>query len=253
MSTKEYRKNHTIAWNHFVEIGLIPENDQHNYVLHHIDVDLKYNDPERYDEWRIEDLIPMTKSEHSTFHNKGKTVIFTEKHKRHISENHADVSGENNPMYGKNIKDFMSEDAYAEWKRKISEANKGNTHALGKHWKLSEETKKKMRKPKSELHKQHLRENNASHRQEVRDKIAKSHIGIKPDKNTRKKLSQARKRNALKNFLNSREYAEKETILKLYKSGLSVRQIQFRYDKPTYVRKIINDIYCKLQGDPSNT
>ena len=51
----------------------------------------------------------------------------------------------------------------------------------------------------------------------------------------------------------SREYAEKETILKLYKSGLSVRQIQFRYDKPTYVRKIINDIYCKLRGDPSNT
>lgn len=181
MSTKEYRKNHTIAWNHFVEIGLIPENDQHSYVLHHIDVNLRHNDPKRYDEWRIEDLIPMTKSDHSSF------------------------------------------------------------HALGKHWKLSEETKEKMRKPKSELHKQHISENNAAHRQEVRDKIAKSHIGIKPDEKTREKLSQARKRNALKNFLNSREYAERETILKLYESGLSIRQIQFRYDKPTYVGRIIKD------------
>ena len=241
MSTKEYRKNHTIAWNYFVKIGLIPENDQHKYVLHHKDPSLKTEDPERYDEWRIEDLIPMTKSDHSSFHNKGKTVIFTEEHKQHISENHADVSGENNPMYGKNIKDFMSEESYSEWKRKMSENNKGNKHALGKHWKLSEETKAKMRKPKSELHKQHLRENNASHRQEVRDKIAKSHLGIKPDEMTRKKLSDAQKRNALKNFLNSREYAEKETILKLYESGLSVRQIQSRYDRPTYVRKIINN------------
>lgn len=45
--------------------------------------------------------------------------------RKHMSENHADVSGENNPMYGKNIKYYMTEEAYNEWKRKQSEAKKG--------------------------------------------------------------------------------------------------------------------------------
>lgn len=35
-----------------------------------------------------------------------KGVKFSEKHKSNISKNHADVSGEKNPMYGKNHKDF---------------------------------------------------------------------------------------------------------------------------------------------------
>ena len=38
------------------------------WVLHHIDPELKYKDPQRYNEWRIEDLKPMTKSEHAKIH-----------------------------------------------------------------------------------------------------------------------------------------------------------------------------------------
>lgn len=39
-----------------------------NFVLHHIDVSLKKNDPTRYNEWRIEDLVPMTVKDHCALH-----------------------------------------------------------------------------------------------------------------------------------------------------------------------------------------
>lgn len=58
--------------------------------------------------------------------NKG--IIFTKEHKENISKNHADVSGENNPMFGKTHT--------ADVKEKLRNAN------LGK--KLSEKTKIKM-------------------------------------------------------------------------------------------------------------
>ena len=38
-------------------------------VLHHVDVMLKSQDPERYAEWRPEDLQPMEKREHISMHN----------------------------------------------------------------------------------------------------------------------------------------------------------------------------------------
>ena len=38
------------------------------FVLHHIDVDMKQNDPIRYAEWRIEDLVPMTIKDHMRLH-----------------------------------------------------------------------------------------------------------------------------------------------------------------------------------------
>ena len=34
-------------------------------VLHHIDPTLKERDPERYAEWRIEDLVVLTRGEHN--------------------------------------------------------------------------------------------------------------------------------------------------------------------------------------------
>lgn len=46
--------------------------------------------------------------------------------------------GKNNPMYGKNVKDYMSEQKYQEWKRKISLSQKGK--------KLSVETRNKISK-----------------------------------------------------------------------------------------------------------
>ena len=66
------RKNWEVAYNYFVEKGLIPKDHAKNeYVLHHLDDTLKEKDPIRYFEWRIEDLIPMLKSEHTSMHQKG--------------------------------------------------------------------------------------------------------------------------------------------------------------------------------------
>ena len=72
MSKKVYKENHSKAWAYFVYVGKIPFNAKKNeWCLHHKDAMLKYNDPQRYDEWRIEDLEPMLKSEHTRFHQKG--------------------------------------------------------------------------------------------------------------------------------------------------------------------------------------
>ena len=46
--------------------------------------------------------------------------------------------GENNPMYGKSIKEYMSEQAYQDWKRKISLSQKGR--------RVSDETRNKISK-----------------------------------------------------------------------------------------------------------
>lgn len=56
-------------------------------VLHHKDPTLKYTNPERYDEWRPEDLIVMTKAEHNRLHHKGKkNGPMSEEHKKRIGE-----------------------------------------------------------------------------------------------------------------------------------------------------------------------
>lgn len=59
-------KNHRNACRYFW-----PELDGKNpkgIVLHHKDPSLKDNDPERYDEWRPEDLVPMKREEHARLH-----------------------------------------------------------------------------------------------------------------------------------------------------------------------------------------
>ena len=58
-----------IAFHYFQAIGRIPlECKRREWCLHHIDVNLKTNDPTRYNEWRIEDLEPMLTSEHIKLH-----------------------------------------------------------------------------------------------------------------------------------------------------------------------------------------
>ena len=47
-------------------------------------------------------------------------IKFSEETKRKMSENHADVSGENHPMYGKTLYDILNEEEIAEWKQRIS-------------------------------------------------------------------------------------------------------------------------------------
>lgn len=39
------------------------------WVLHHVDPMLKYDDPDRYAEYRIEDVVPMTDEDHRKYHN----------------------------------------------------------------------------------------------------------------------------------------------------------------------------------------
>lgn len=60
------------------------END-YNMVLHHKDPTLKQNDPERYNQWNIEDLVVMTRSEHSKLHSTG--VTQTDSAKEKLSKN----------------------------------------------------------------------------------------------------------------------------------------------------------------------
>ena len=44
------------------------------WVLHHKDPSWKYDDPIRYAEWRIEDLIPMTLADHNKMHHSGDNI-----------------------------------------------------------------------------------------------------------------------------------------------------------------------------------
>lgn len=59
---KEYIRCYKIAREYF--------NLPKGWVLHHKDITLKSVDYKRYCEWRIDDLIPMSKSEHVSLHNK---------------------------------------------------------------------------------------------------------------------------------------------------------------------------------------
>lgn len=58
--------NYHVAWKHFYPEG--NGEPKKGYVLHHIDTTLRNNDKERYLEWRIEDLVMMTKKEHCSYH-----------------------------------------------------------------------------------------------------------------------------------------------------------------------------------------
>ena len=62
------RKCHDITWNYFVLQGEIPENDSYKWCLHHIDPTMKYFDLSRYASWNIEDVMPMTVSQHIKLH-----------------------------------------------------------------------------------------------------------------------------------------------------------------------------------------
>lgn len=114
------RKIHKI-WNKYNPDNLMPEK---GYVIHHKDGNHKNNE--------IDNLQKMTKSDHFSLHNidkikspetrekmsawqKGKKL--SKEHKQHLSENHADFSGENHPFYGKH----QSEES----KKLISKNKKG--------------------------------------------------------------------------------------------------------------------------------
>lgn len=111
---------HKQAENYFITTGQMP--DKHSrkerWVLHHIDPELKRTDFERYCEWRVEDLIPMTHREHRKLHS-----VLEREWVKH------DNKGEKNPMYGKHHSNESR--ALMSQKAKLRPVTKGNT---GMHW-----------------------------------------------------------------------------------------------------------------------
>jgi hypothetical protein len=86
---------HRLIWEE--HYGEIPE----GFVIHH-----KNGNPQ---DNRIENMEMMPHSNHVSLHNCGESHPFYGKHlsaehRRKVSENHADTSGENNGMYGKRHK-----------------------------------------------------------------------------------------------------------------------------------------------------
>lgn len=157
--------NHDKAEQYFIENGLMPskENRTCKWVLHHIDPSWKENDLNRYIQWNVEDLAPMTHSEHISLHkkgvptkctvwNKGLTGIggykMSEEGRKNISES---KKGEKNPRYGK-PGTMLGKCHSDEARKKMSEAKKGkpswnkgkkceqfageNNPMYGRHWKM---------------------------------------------------------------------------------------------------------------------
>lgn len=86
------QRNKKNAIKYFESIGALPKNRAKNeYVLHHKDPNLLYQNLQRYIEWNIEDLTVITRSEHSKLHQKGNSYhtgkLHSEKSKRLISQN----------------------------------------------------------------------------------------------------------------------------------------------------------------------
>lgn len=135
------RRNRNIAFAYFQAIGRIPKDESSsNWCLHHNDTTLKELDPDRYNEWRVEDLSPMTKSDHIRLHHKGKALprevrnklighAVSEETRRRISE--ASKRMWSNPEFRKRVHEKRS--GRAPWNK-------------GKHGCYSKETLQKMGK-----------------------------------------------------------------------------------------------------------
>lgn len=153
---RKERKNHDYAWDLFVSIGAIPENtDKHEWCLHHIDESMKYNDPERYDEWRPEDLVPMRTEDHIRLHCNGKThnsawnAKISESLKGHpVSEDTRKkigdaCRGKPNPKTSSGLKEYFKTHHPANYGKPMSDEQKKKVSEAKKGKKQSEETKAK--------------------------------------------------------------------------------------------------------------
>ena len=140
--TKEQRK----IYNHCRHSALKYFNVQKGYVLHHKDNTLMLTDINRYIEWRPEDLVVMTLSEHSKLHNTG--LVRSEETREKMSK----ANKGRQPWLGKHhseetkkklSKANKGKHLTEETRKKMSEADKGKQKWLGKHH--TEESKQKMR------------------------------------------------------------------------------------------------------------
>lgn len=103
------RENKKRAWKYFY-----PEGNglsKRGYVLHHKDPSWKLDDPERYAQWNIDDLVMMTNPDHTRLHRKGKH--WSDEIKKRISEKQKGVP--RGPQS-------------AEHRAKISASNNGKLH-----------------------------------------------------------------------------------------------------------------------------
>ena len=81
------KRNQRKAYKYFESISVLPTNRTKNeYVLHHKDPELKHNDLMRYIEWNIDDLVVLTRSEHSRLHNTGNTYHTGHQHSETTKE-----------------------------------------------------------------------------------------------------------------------------------------------------------------------
>ena len=124
--SKRTRKN--IAWEHFYPEG--NGKAKKGYVLHHKDVELKKKDIDRYNQWNVEDLVMIERTEHNRIHNLG--VKRSEETCRKIGDAHRG-------QVPWNIGKQHSE----ETKRKIREKAIGRTIEEETRLKLSEQMKGK--------------------------------------------------------------------------------------------------------------
>ena len=127
------------------------------------------------------ELIFLTKNDHFKIHRLNaleKTEIKRSKSIKQYYKEHPDaMKGENNPMFCKNKKDHMSEEAYNKMCIRISESMK----RLHKDNPMSEETKQKIRKTWEEKYKNGYVSKMIGHvfSEERNQKIRESHKGKK--------------------------------------------------------------------------
>lgn len=114
------------------------------WILHHVDETMKERDPERYIQWNIEDLVPMTKSEHVSHHKMGNKYMLGKHHSEEtiqkIKEAKSDISDETRENISSAL---IGRRPSAEARAKMSKAKIGNKNHLGK--KCSEESRERMR------------------------------------------------------------------------------------------------------------
>ena len=169
-------KNRKNAWIHFYPEG--NGKAKPGYVLHHKDETLRKNDPERYNEWRIEDLEMMTMAEHFLLHHKD--INKSELHRIHVSQS---LKGR---VFSEETRRKMSESQKGrvvseETRRKLSEAGKGRV--------VSEETRHKI----SEAQKGNKNTKGLKHSEETKRKISEANKG-RPSKFKGVPLSEEQKR-----------------------------------------------------------
>jgi len=107
---KKHKLIHTLIYETFNNYKL-----KKNECVHHIDENEINN--------ILENFELMTKKEHTGLHHKNKTI--SEKTRKLMSENHVDVKGEKNPMYGKH----QSEESKNKISKKLKGKSKGENNS----------------------------------------------------------------------------------------------------------------------------